>query len=262
MKKLIESDTLLGKFVNVNFNCYVEPQRKGTPKGEPIGLSRRKLWALLHMMYRLKQKEVAKFTKVSHGVVLKWRTENVFKKESVKYENMFLHIVEKFFKEIFDSYIIFITQPRTEYKKIRKVSIENQMSHKIEKAFGDFAIHSDSLMIGVYKILDKVTWTYALKNTAYFQITRVIRETLFSLVDKAKFDKPIYEYPKDGFEIEIRFARNRLEKFGKAIELMNCEQTAYFLAKGILDNKFRKKKGCKNLAEAVIKNYESKKKRV
>lgn len=62
---------------------YEEPSRAGTPKGEPIGLSRKKFNAALLMVLHpncLKLKEIAKIAKVSEGVLRVWRTKEQFRK--------------------------------------------------------------------------------------------------------------------------------------------------------------------------------------
>jgi len=65
---------------------YQEPTRAGTPKGDPIGFSRKKKWAALWMiLYNrdsgLGLKEIAKIAGVPPGVLRVWRTEGAFKKE-------------------------------------------------------------------------------------------------------------------------------------------------------------------------------------
>jgi hypothetical protein len=58
---------------------YREPQRKGTPKGEPIGFPRNKYITSLAMMTDYPQKQIAKNAGVSHGILRKWNTEKQFK---------------------------------------------------------------------------------------------------------------------------------------------------------------------------------------
>ena len=72
-------DTLLDKFIKEKLKSYIEPERKGTAKGDPIGLSRVKYEASLFMLSRITYKELAEQLKISHGLVLKWRTEALFK---------------------------------------------------------------------------------------------------------------------------------------------------------------------------------------
>lgn len=60
---------------------YREPQRAGTPKGEPVGLSRKKLrMAQLFVLYpHLKIKKIAELGGVSESVLRVWRTQRAFK---------------------------------------------------------------------------------------------------------------------------------------------------------------------------------------
>lgn len=70
--------TLLRKFIDERVRDYLEPQRRGTPKGEQIGLSREKFIASLYFLYNLKQKDIAKKVNISYGLLRKWRTEENF----------------------------------------------------------------------------------------------------------------------------------------------------------------------------------------
>ena len=66
---------------------YEEPTRAGTKKGEPIGLSKKKLHAavlmILYSPLGLSLKEIAVISKVSPGLIRLWRTESKFK-ETIK----------------------------------------------------------------------------------------------------------------------------------------------------------------------------------
>lgn len=71
--------TLLEKFIFDKVKSYIEPQRKGIPKGDPIGFSKEKYKVSLYMLYGLKQKELARSLNISYGLLRKWNTEKVFK---------------------------------------------------------------------------------------------------------------------------------------------------------------------------------------
>lgn len=60
---------------------YPEPSRAGTPKGQPIGLSRKKYETALVMVLHpaLKLKEIAEIAGVSEGVLKVWQTQGPFK---------------------------------------------------------------------------------------------------------------------------------------------------------------------------------------
>lgn len=77
--------TLLQEFLINRFKNYVEPQRKGTPKGDPIGFSKEKYGASLFMLYDKKQKETANIFNISYGLLRKWNTEKVFKDAVTKH---------------------------------------------------------------------------------------------------------------------------------------------------------------------------------
>src|SRR5215472_5731220 len=72
----------LREFIKQKVEAYEEPQREGTPRGEPVGLSRVKYHAtLLSAWTNLREKEIAKRLRVSYGLLLKWRTEPAFKEQ-------------------------------------------------------------------------------------------------------------------------------------------------------------------------------------
>jgi len=70
---------LWGLYVATKVTEYTEPQRKGTPKGEPIGISKKKLHATLLALTDMRGKKVAAIVGVSHGLYRKWKTEDNFK---------------------------------------------------------------------------------------------------------------------------------------------------------------------------------------
>jgi hypothetical protein len=83
---------LLEKFINKKLKGYVEPERKGTTKGDPIGLSKVKHEAGLLMLTRMAYKEIAEQLNISHGIVLKWRTEALFMSTLEKHANEFAEL--------------------------------------------------------------------------------------------------------------------------------------------------------------------------
>ncbi|MDY6862953.1 MAG: hypothetical protein SVR08_11885 [Spirochaetota bacterium] len=80
---------LLAKFIAEKIRSYVEPQRKGTPKGEPIGFSKKKYMASLLMMTGFNQKIIASDLGVSYGLLRNWNTEKPFKKLVEKHNKEF-----------------------------------------------------------------------------------------------------------------------------------------------------------------------------
>lgn len=70
----------LQKFIDDRSAKYVEPSRSGTAKGELIGFSKQKHLSCLLCLTDRPLKEIAKAAKVSYPVLLKWRSEDVFKR--------------------------------------------------------------------------------------------------------------------------------------------------------------------------------------
>lgn len=76
---LDDDKLLLNSFIREKLASYVEPQRKGTPKGEPIGFTKKKYHAGLQMLTSCLQKDIAKYVGVSHSLLRTWNTESNFK---------------------------------------------------------------------------------------------------------------------------------------------------------------------------------------
>ena len=89
--------TLLKDFIDQQMASYFEPQRKGTPKGEQIGLSDKKYCAVLNLLYNHKLKDIASWSNISYGVLRKWKTEAQFLSE--------LHLLETKYALFFCAYI-------------------------------------------------------------------------------------------------------------------------------------------------------------
>lgn len=89
-------DTLLKSFIKKRLAQYVEPERKGTPRGEPVGFSKQKYHASLMMLYSKRIKALSGEMDISYGLLRKWRTEEDF-----------LHLVHKhardFLQYVYDS---------------------------------------------------------------------------------------------------------------------------------------------------------------
>jgi hypothetical protein len=81
---------VLGQFIEDRLRHYVEPERAGTPKGEPIGFSRKKFHAALLALTNVDLRKQAKHIKVSYGLLRKWRTEDAFFEQVMKLEDDFV----------------------------------------------------------------------------------------------------------------------------------------------------------------------------
>jgi hypothetical protein len=87
---------LLPKFIDSKLVAYVEPTKKGTPKGEPVGFSLTKYQATLYALRDrvLADKEdlfaQAKELGISYGLLRKWRSEKKFKDLVSQHEKEFI----------------------------------------------------------------------------------------------------------------------------------------------------------------------------
>jgi hypothetical protein len=88
--------TLFARFMAGKLNAYVEPAKKGTPKGDPVGFSLAKYKATL---FALRERVLpdtadlvtqAKELGVSYGVLRKWRSEQKFKELVSQHEREFV----------------------------------------------------------------------------------------------------------------------------------------------------------------------------
>lgn len=97
MKDKIIIKTVLHDFIDSKVNEYVEPCRQGTPKGDPIGFSRKKYIATLGMLTNQKLIDMAKSIGVSYGLLRKWTTEQEFKDMVAKHYDEFTTWIIIFF---------------------------------------------------------------------------------------------------------------------------------------------------------------------
>jgi hypothetical protein len=72
---------LLSRFLREKEKNYDEPTRRGTPRGEAIGLSLKKYRATLSCLTSNDLIAISKELGVSYGLLRKWRTELGFKKQ-------------------------------------------------------------------------------------------------------------------------------------------------------------------------------------
>lgn len=87
--KEVDLSTLMVDFINDKIANYAEPQRKGTAKGEAIGLSASKFEVAMSMLYEHKLKDLAVKLNVSYGLLRKWRTEDEFKRTVERHADEF-----------------------------------------------------------------------------------------------------------------------------------------------------------------------------
>jgi hypothetical protein len=78
-------------FIEAALKVYEEPVRAGTPRGEPIGNSRKKFEAVLWMIFcpELSLNEIGKLARISPGVLRVWRTQEKFLEAVMKWGETF-----------------------------------------------------------------------------------------------------------------------------------------------------------------------------
>lgn len=104
---------IIKEFISEKLSSYTEPQRKGTPKGDPIGFSKVKYHTLLLCLDGIKVKDIAAKLHISPNVVSVWRTEDNFKAElsnlKLELKNIKQDILKQFneaelIEELYDRY--------------------------------------------------------------------------------------------------------------------------------------------------------------
>jgi hypothetical protein len=86
--------SLLMRFLEERIRRYRPPTRRGTPKGDPIGLSKKKYVATTLALLALSDTDVrqqARMLRVSYGVVRKWRSEDLFWQTVEGHAHAFMH---------------------------------------------------------------------------------------------------------------------------------------------------------------------------
>ena len=98
MKNLV-----LEEFIQEKGDGYQEAERKGTPRGEPVGFSKVKYLTSLWMMTNLTLKDVSKKTGVSYGLVRKWHIQERFlhtiKRHCDEFVGLFIEYIKERYKQ-------------------------------------------------------------------------------------------------------------------------------------------------------------------
>ncbi len=98
-------DTLLTRFIDCKVKIYKEPQRKGTPRGESVGFSKKKYIASLFLITKLDLQSLAESLDISYGLLRKWRTEDAFKKTIEQHAiDFFISIRTFIIDRLYDAY--------------------------------------------------------------------------------------------------------------------------------------------------------------
>jgi hypothetical protein len=169
--------SLLSKFIKEKIDNYEEPQRKNTPRGDPIGYSRTKYLASLMLLRNYKQKEIATLLEISHGLLRKWNTEEDFKV-----------LVENTCKEFFKLALNHIE---------KTAELSQQLSDEWEKSdtdisFFKFYEKSDHYITIGKKFIDSKTYSKKLLNIFSGWIKENQRD-LFNM-ESANYSLKLEEY--------------------------------------------------------------------
>ena len=105
----------LTNYIDEQLRMYAEPQRKGTPRGESIGMGQKKFHACLLSLSNTMQKDIAEKVGVGYGLVRKWGTEKEFQKAKARLLKQFVEIFE-------DVILDHITDNLRAYRKYFKAS--------------------------------------------------------------------------------------------------------------------------------------------
>lgn len=103
---------LLTEFLEEKAREYVEPSRKGTPKGDSIGFSKVKHCASLCCITSMSLKEIAENLNISYGLLRKWRTEEEFKKTINNHRTDFGDFFMEKFKKELSEYLELLKNPK------------------------------------------------------------------------------------------------------------------------------------------------------
>lgn len=95
-------NTHLENFISRKIETHIEPSRKGTPRGNPIGIGKIKYQAaLISTLTNFNLEFLSKQVKGKYGVVRKWRTQADFKACSHSISNEFKSIIDWELTDIF-----------------------------------------------------------------------------------------------------------------------------------------------------------------
>jgi len=149
--KLVKSkETLLDIFLTEKLQTYIEPTRKGTPKGDPVGFSATKYTATLACMKKMPLKKIAAQLNVSYGLLRKWRTEDKFNELIIQHCTEFAkkvknHLVRRTKKQD-ELWTEYIKLPLDEIAKTPPPSLS-------QNEFMDIRSYSNLLILEMHKTI-------------------------------------------------------------------------------------------------------------
>jgi len=168
--------TFLEAYIKEKVDAHEDPTRKGTPKGEPIGLSKVKYEAALWTgLTRRKLNDIADDRDLSYPLIKKWRTEKPFKAASQELVKDFAHKLFNHALKVARQHI-----PVSRPSKTIQLEGENLLPTEMIGHFvsGDFA--------------DKVIYTKDIKNI----ISALLSEE-FKKIEPSKLTADEYRWELD-----------------------------------------------------------------
>ena len=135
-------ETLLVRYIKEELRGYKEPERKGTPKGDPIGFSAKKYKTVLLSLTSMKVEEIAKEVNVSYGLLRVWRTEQHYKKTLEEHT--------RHFARLFAEDLLFLMEKRRVVIPERKDDYALALLPSDYLRFKDVTIFNKNLLQAVY----------------------------------------------------------------------------------------------------------------
>jgi hypothetical protein len=167
-------ETFLSKFLNERMQLHENPSKKGTPRGEPIGFSMKKLAATLMMLTSFKQKDIAKILQVPFGTLRNWNSEKTFSDLGYKIANEFSHILVAHVLEK-------VAEGKTEEMDFTEL-LDKSIYSEILKRFVDFDI--TGLWSDGKTELVSIFFTYKIILNKPFQMAALIKSRERSFDEK------------------------------------------------------------------------------
>jgi hypothetical protein len=185
--------TKLLSFISNQIASYIEPERQGTARGEPIGLSSIKYRSTLLFLTNLKGKEIAEAVSVSYGLLRVWRTEDPYLTAIERHIRTFAGMVVKHIIEIMET-----TKTKGPDGKIVYFVVGTKINDQLAQDFADVALYSDHLMNDIYKqakaqMFDDLSVFHTFLS--YWGFLFALRKGYsLPLTAQAVFDSPVAEH--------------------------------------------------------------------
>lgn len=156
----MKNRSLLDEYVTEKEGTYIEPERKGTAKGEEIGFSFVKYQSTLYALTSSSSKDIATHLGLSYGLLRVWRTEESYLRMikghvadfSFLFVNNILHTINK--ARIDDA----------------SYMIEAQHHEKLYADWQDIWIYSDDLLECIYRQAMAVIFNNLLREKLFMQL--------------------------------------------------------------------------------------------